>query len=386
VVTLNLNRRRFLKYAGATAAVVGASALGLDTILDQGSLHPLSQTATQIQVYSSTTTESLTASATPIQSRFPFSGVNIAYWPGYVEADTRQVIDNLASLSVNFAMFLLEVVQSDVRSSTIVNVANMAIIKQLTSYCKDKGMNVGWTPYLTTPNGDWRGNVSPSDPDKWFANYGTLLESFAEQAAQAGVDIFMLGSELQRLEMYTPKWRNIIESIRSVFKSQLSYGVNWDKVVGKEAATAVDWLGDLDIIGISGYFPLTTMNDPTVETLKQAWNNSPTSGDIVGALTDLYGTFRRKIFFSEIGYRAVRGTNKDPSLTIYQSTPNSDNAYDPQEQANCYEAFFEVFSNISWWSGVFIWNYPSSAYGEISTDYSPEGKPAETILSKWLKA
>jgi len=59
----NMNRRRFLKYAGATAAVVGASTLGLDYLSKQSpsSVTPTTSTTTTRQL---TTTSSVSNTST----------------------------------------------------------------------------------------------------------------------------------------------------------------------------------------------------------------------------------------------------------------------------------------------------------------------------------
>jgi hypothetical protein len=60
---VNLNRRRFLKYAGATAAVVGASALGLDHPVSNSQIASQQATHNQILLSSSLATASVSSSS-----------------------------------------------------------------------------------------------------------------------------------------------------------------------------------------------------------------------------------------------------------------------------------------------------------------------------------
>ena len=64
--------------------------------------------------------------------------------------------------------------------------------------------------------------------------------------------------------------------------------------------------------------------------------------------------------------------------------PDSDNRYDPQEQADCYEALFRAFNERYWWRGCFIWAYDTSLTPH-EKDYKPLNQPAEEILCKWYK-
>jgi len=378
------SRRRFLKYAGATAAIVGASALGLDYLLNLGNGNYQTSTATPTPVSTVTTNSSGASSSsttvTPILSRFRYSGVNLAWWPNnYSGQSSYDVIDHLSEIPANYIMFLLQMHQNTPLGSEISISYNPATIQSLTAYCKKKGIQVGWLPLPTFGNDGWRGEISPSNIDEWFNNYKKNLSSLAKQASATAVDLLMVGSELNKLETFSAKWHDVIANVRNEFSGNVSYGISWDNV----AFLNRDWFDELDNIGVSAYFPLTSKNDPTLDELKKGWTNSPISGNIVSSLEKLYQRFGRKIFFSEVGYRAVRGTNKAPYLSVTQQIPNSDNKYDPEEQANCYEAFFEVFSDKKWWEGSFIWNYPSALGNEISIDYSPEGKLAEDVLRKW---
>jgi len=55
-------------------------------------------------------------------------------------------------------------------------------------------------------------------------------------------------------------------------------------------------------------------------------------------------------------------------------------------QANCYEALFESLSDVHWWAGVFVWKWFPNMRGHEGypeRDYTPQGKQAEQVLTKW---
>jgi hypothetical protein len=60
----------------------------------------------------------------------------------------------------------------------------------------------------------------------------------------------------------------------------------------------------------------------------------------------------------------------------------SDGPVDLQEQADCYQALFEVFQSEPWMEGVFWWAWGTDPDhgGPSDTSYSPHNKPAEAIL------
>jgi len=144
----------------------------------------------------------------------------------------------------------------------------------------------------------------------------------------------------------------------------------------------VSFWNDVDIIGVDGYFPLTNHADPTVVQLVSAWTNA--ADNVNGfnpeqGLKNLQSAYPSKpLIFTELGYTSTAGTNEAP----YNFTPTG--TYDPTEQADCYEAYFEVFSlDTAWMKGVFWWDWTVSPPGANDTGYSPQTKPAATTLTTW---
>lgn len=348
----------------------------------------ITKTVTARSMLTKTLTKTLTAIPKRIRSRFPFSGVNLVWWPAnYDLSSAARVIDHLASISVNYVMLLLELDQESRKSSSLTAAYDMQKILDITEYAKRKGMRVGWLPFIIVKDGTWRGEIMPDDPTGWFRSYREHLNAIAIKANENDVDLFMLGSELETMTdlSYEEEWRSILRDVRRKYWGSICYAVNWwyDEA-GYQKVLASKWLKELDYIGISAYFELTSKNDPTVEELVNAWETvgvKPGSS-IVSELENLYESFGRPIIFTEVGYRSVNGANKQPWNC--GMIPDSDNRYDPQEQADCYEALFRAFNERYWWRGCFIWAYDTSLTPH-EKDYKPLNQPAEEILRKWYK-
>lgn len=327
-----------------------------------------------------------------IQARFPFSGANLVWWPtNYEPISSQAIIDHLASLPANYLMLLLELEQRSKNSSELRTVYNIQNIRIPTEYAKGKGMKTAWLPFIIVRDGTWRGEIEPDDPDRWFTSYSSHLTSIALLADQMDVDLLLIGSELESMNkpIYDTKWASIVKAIKELYKGPLCYSVNWwFNEASLSNILTMQWFRLLDYIGVSAYFELTSKNDPTLEELIDAWSNPnrgvnpPTS--ILSDIDKLYRTFYKPIIFTEKGYRSVNGTNKQPWNS--SSITHSDNRFDPEEQANCYEALFRVFHKLDWWRGCFIWPYDSSLdiKGE-DKNYTPLKKPAEDVLRNWYK-
>jgi Ca2+-binding RTX toxin-like protein len=88
--------------------------------------------------------------------------------------------------------------------------------------------------------------------------------------------------------------------------------------------------------------------------------------------------YDKPVLFTETGYRSLDGTNISPGGGT-GSTP------DVQEQADAFNAFFQVWSSEggSWFKGAEIWDWDlTNTYSP--TGYSPMGKPAQDVITDWF--
>jgi serralysin len=247
---------------------------------------------------------------------------------------------------------------------------------------EDLGLSVLLKPQLTGLDGTNQAQLTPSDPAAFFASYTAEMVDLAHVAQEAGAESFSVGNELSALSgsQYRDYWVTLIDDVRQVYSGEITYSAATDE------ANHVSFWDQVDVIGINAYPPLTSSLDPTVADMVTAWNSVPEDNywaaamdyqspvDFFHSLSLEYG---KQVEFTETGYRSLDGTNISPGGGS-GSTP------DPQEQADAFQAFFQVWSSEggSWFKGAEIWG-SDIAYDSSATSYSPFGKPAEGVITDW---
>ncbi len=243
------------------------------------------------------------------------------------------------------------------------------------------GMKVLLKPMLdvSDASGTWRAYIDPSDKDQWFANYTNFLGTFADMAKSKGVELLSIGCEMNTLEQPSnnSRWTNLITNMRSRYSGKLTYAANWG-AIGQNVGgyQNVPWWNQLDYIGIDAYFPIATSNNTTLADLTTAWQNQATS--IENWRSDR-GLTNKQVLFTEVGYQSADGAAQAPYGV--GGTPT----LDLQEQADSYHALFSVMPTKSWWDGAFWWSWETNpnAGGTSDTGFTPQGKPAQTVLQQY---
>jgi hypothetical protein len=333
------------------------------------------------------------------QTGFTYNGVAYtSYWYNeYLEIP--QGPDGTAAMAaygVNYATVLATQYQQTYTSTTIApletdspNYTNVdpttptdaAVVAAITNL-KNAGIKVALKPQVDSLVGYWRGQFEPTDSAAWFSSYQTFIVHYATIAQAQGADLFVIGCEFATLSgsAYQSNWETIISAVRAVYTGPITYAAN--ATSAGDEFTRVSFWDKLDLIGVDGYFPLTNHIDPTLSQLQAAWTTASANVNGFAPLTALQNVQSAHptlpLIFTELGYTSTAGTNEAPynySLT---------GAYDPSEQANCFEAFFRVFSQeSSWVKGVFWWGWSVSPPGTDDQGYSPQNKPAGDVLAQW---
>jgi hypothetical protein len=192
--------------------------------------------------------------------------------------------------------------------------------------------------------------------DVWFASYTRFIIHYA-RLAQEVVD-------------QAEQWRKIIGGVRQVYKGSLTYAA-----LSYREEYRISWWDALDAIGVNAYYPLTLTTTPTIAQLKLGWTPATL------LLDSLAKRWNRPIIFTEIGYLSVDGSNRAPGYWAL------DGPIDLQEQADCYQAVFEVFQEKTWWQGVFWWSWSvDPKQGGLSDrTYTARNKPAGEILKRYFE-
>jgi len=241
-------------------------------------------------------------------------------------------------------------------------------IAQTTRQAKALGFKVALLPIVLLKEAkpkEWRGNIKPKPIETWFNSYEQLILQVSQLAEKESVDLLFAGSEFSSLQNHETQWVKVIQSMRSKFSGLITYSVNWD------AFYDISFTDELDMVGVNGYFSLTTVNNPKLSVLIKRWKS------IKKRLLNRQQAINKPIFFSEIGYASQNGNNKDPWNYLISDE------VDLQEQLDCFTAFNEVWLNDEALSGVFFYEWFGSG-GECDTGYTPRKKPALKAIVKWF--
>jgi len=213
---------------------------------------------------------------------------------------------------------------------------------------------------------EWRGNIHPKDLQLWLKNYQNFTLHYARLAEKYHVTLFSIGSELCSVENQTQFWNNLIASIRQFYKGQLIYSANWDHY------KKIDFWDKLDFLGLNGYYELADNSKPKLQDVIRKW------WDIENEISAWQEHHHKPLIFTEIGYPSMDGTCQKP----WDYTRNA--PVDLEEQALCYEAFFLSWEKSQKLGGVYFWNWYGQG-GVNDRSYTPRGKPAEKVLTKWYR-
>lgn len=214
---------------------------------------------------------------------------------------------------------------------------------------------------------DWRGTLSPSDRARWFENYRKWIVTLAKLCHEESIEMLSIGSEFNSLQGDLEEWTRILDAVRAEYRGLVTYSANWDSLDG------VSFIRQLDAIGMTTYFSLSDENDPPIETMVASWRQIQRD---VAEWRHFHGV---PLLFTEVGYPSQDGANQNP-WNYYTST-----VADVAEQRDCYEAFYRVWAgDDALVQGVFFYNW-FGVGGPNDTGYTPRGKPALDVLTRWFQ-
>lgn len=299
---------------------------------------------------------------------FPFQrGMNIWSWTsaGYRTAAFTAALHRLAGDGVQWVSLVPTWFQRTTSASEITPLpgftASDAAMSSAVRTAHALGFKVIVKPQLNVSNGAWRGSVVPSSPATWWGSYDAFVLHYANLAARAGADELVVGTELAGVSSETGRWRALVHRVRGVFHGYLTYAA-----LPFEYGRIGFW-EQLDAIGVDAYWPLSKVPTTSVAGLVAAWK------PLLSQLATAAARWDRPVVFTEAGYASQAGTATDPSALSLSSVPA------PDQQATAYAALLEATADRPWFRGVNWWAWRQT--NETSpTDFTPEGKPAETVL------
>ena len=269
-----------------------------------------------------------------------------------------------------------------------------------------------WAERIRPENWPWR----PDHPDheaftaEFWETYTRQAEHFAALAEEAGVALFSLGTETDALFRSRPdpgymsndfgdELRSMVDRVRTVFSGRLTYDMHYSTVMvpdhyGRGSGAGHLWEDlDLDIVGISGWFPLTK----TPPTIVLGVPELQASYEVIfrDYLVPLAGRNPgRPLVFTEYGSIDVMEAPVDPSsgsrheeLKVLLDADRNGLDDGEEVQANIFQALFNAsvrYPGIV--NGAFFWDNwiaRDAMWADYWLDrrsFAFRGKLAETVV------
>ncbi len=225
-------------------------------------------------------------------------------------------------------------------------------------------------PHLWMSHGQYTGLIEMGTEDGWKVyedTYRNYIMDFAKLAEKLNIEMFCIGTELDRfVQNRTEYWSELIGDIRAVYSGKLTYAANWDEF------RRIPFWGELDMIGIDAYFPISENKTPTVEDCRLGWQKYKPE------IETLSGKFQKPIIFTEFGYRSLDYAAREP-----WRSERSLLDVNHQAQLNATQALFEEFWNEDWFAGGFVWKwFPVDSWTnpESNKRFTPQNKPVEAVI------
>jgi hypothetical protein len=310
----------------------------------------------------------------------------VSYAPNeYGSAGSNSSLDALKSTGANYVSVIVTQYLSSTTSNTIFPDPNRtptdAAVTDAINDIHARRMGVMLKPVLLCEDGHGPDMLNPTNHAAWFASYATFINHYAQIAQKNHVELFCVGCELNLLDTshYDANWSTVISGVRAIYNGPLTYAAEYGSYA------RVPFWGLLDYAGIDAYFPLSNAKTPSVTDLVYGWSHyvdsDGTTHNWKHEIETWQATVHKPVIFTEIGYRSIDYAAQYP--WNYLET----GAYNGLGQANCYEAALQVFANKPWFAGMFWWAWSPNpkAGGAGDTSYTPQNKPAQSVLTEdWL--
>lgn len=245
--------------------------------------------------------------------------------------------------------------------------------KKTIELLKEKGIKVMLKPQIWIRHGEFTGHIKMESEEDWKQlekTYTSFIMTYAELAEESKTEILCIGTELHTFAQHRPEyWKELIKSIRNVYKGELTYAENWDQF------DKVPFLDQLDYIGVDAYFPVSKSKTPTVQELREGWQPHKMK------IMKLYEKYKKPVVFAEYGYRSTYYTGKEPwNTSVYRGD------VDMQAQMNALTALYEEFWSEPWFAGGFIWKWfhnHDQVGGANNNMFTIQNKPSEQLIKEF---
>ncbi|SFC85539.1 glycoside hydrolase family 113 [Ruminococcus albus] len=295
--------------------------------------------------------------------------------------NAEQSMRRLASNGLDWICITVNGWQETFFSTTVFSFYGMtqtdAEIEHAVKLAKSLGLKVCLKPMVNCLDRSWRARIDFPTEDgcdywkKWFSSYNRFMLYYAKMAENLGCEMLCTGCEMAGMDKQSSYCRDMISRVRNVYHGIIMHNINH----GDEFR--FDWLSEVDVIGISGYYPVTDGENTGIEFMRNRW------ADVVLRLEKCHEKYSKPIMFAEIGVRSEQGCSAYP----WDFHDRPEKPTDEQEQSDFYESAMEATWDKPWFCGYFWWDWkaviPPEDKAKENRDFTVYGKLAEKTLKKW---
>jgi hypothetical protein len=294
-------------------------------------------------------------------------GVALGLFASDINYDYETLVREIGARGASDVMVVVQLFQRDSTSALVARgtgTASNAVLSRTIRQVRERGMRATVMPIVRLQHREphqWRGNIDPP-VDPWFRSYGDLVTELARVSQAAGADRFVVGSELGSMQQHEGAWRALVEDVRTEFGGRVVYSANWDNY------QSVPFWDAVDDVGVTGYFPISHGESPTLDELRVGWREHAAELERLGRVVG------RPVIVTEVGY---------PSHAEAAAAPWDQFASvrsDPALQARLYRAFCDSVESMNV-DGYYFWNW-FGVGGPREVSYTPRGKPAAAELQR----
>lgn len=276
------------------------------------------------------------------------------------------MVDEIADLGASSVALVTSWRQRTVQSTSItpgdVTVDDRVLRAAITA-ARRRGLHTIVFPILLidrTEDGQWRGSIEPKNVARWWLSYERYILHYAAIASDEGADALIVGTEMSSTESWRDRWFHLIGKAERAFSGTLVYSANWDHY------RSVSFWSRVDVVGITGYQPLTESRSASAKQMYRSWNRARVELEAFAAEQN------KPLWLTEVGYTNVDGTATEP--WNYSRSGRRDD----EEQRRAYAAFAAAWKDSKTLEGALFWNWSDPAY-------TVKDRSAVSVVRQWFR-
>jgi len=310
-----------------------------------------------------------------------------------VDYSIDQTLSDIQQLGLNTVNVPVQIDIPSLTANTMsVNPESKMKAIELIKKLKYKGINFIVEPYPYIRNGElYETKLKPTDVNAWFWNWKQVVLSplINEIAKPYKVYALCIGSNFDQIENESGYWSDVADFVRVNYKGRITYKTNWwstakwdtpkdghNDIYTKKLNNPI--LAKVDFISVAAYFELSDNDTNTVENLVSALYSTQIFNrqqNVSTELKNLASRWQKPVFLGELGFPRRNKAAAHPWNPVPSDIVNE------QEQANCFQAYKEVFERATWNLGFSVFAIGKK---DETKNYYPSDQSIR-VINSWYK-